>query len=242
MPTIIFEVEGLNPGDINEFSFSFVNDQEQIDLLQKAADALKFIPFIYKGLNLESNTILSNHYIKHKVGVMDPNAILFFVPTQYDASNSGQNVQTLRLLQPGEGFSITSPNIKSYTLLIEQTTSNNTTLVQAKAFHLKPNRLYILRYHSPNELVIVNYTENELVQATKFIADEGEFNTVPKVIVNDEPVALVKITELQALIDRVTALENKIKFGTQPVEEVLGEDDAPGTVYIKVENYGGNEN
>jgi hypothetical protein len=216
--------------------------EEELDLIQQAADALKYVPYIYKELILASNTNLSDHYIKHKVGIMDPNAILFFVPTQYDASNSGQNVQTLKLLQPGEGFSITSPNIRSYTLLIERTTSNNTTLIQAKAFHLKPNRLYILRYHSLNELVIVNYTENELIQATTLLADVAEFNVIPKVIVNDEPIALVKVTELEALAARVTALENKIKFGTQPVEDALTEDDAPGTVYIKVENYGGNEN
>jgi hypothetical protein len=216
--------------------------EEQFELLEKTAEALKFIPYIYKGINLESNTNLSNHYIKHKIGFLDSNAILFFIPTQYDSSNSGQNAQTLKFLQPGEGFSITSPNIRSYTLLIEKTTSNNTTLVQAKAFHLKPNRLYILRAHSSTELVIVNYTENELIQATLLLADEGEFNNTPKVIVNDEPIALVKATELAALQARVLALENKIKFGTQPVEEALDENDAPGTVYIKVENYGSNEN
>lgn len=216
--------------------------EEQLELLEQAADALKYVPYIYKGLNLTSNTNLSHHYIKHKVGVMDPNSILFFVPTQYDASNSGQNVQTIKFLQPGEGFGITSPNIKSYSVLIERTTSNNTTLVQAKAYHLKPNRLYILRSHSSTELVIVNYNENDVLQTTKLVADEGEFNVIPKVIVDDEPIALVKITELEALEARVLALENKIKFGTQPVEEALDENDAPGTVYIKVENYGGNEN
>lgn len=60
---------------------------------------------------------------------------------------------------------------------------------------------------------------------------------VPKVG-NDD---LVLATALVALAARVTALENKIKFGTATPEEGL-QGEQVGTIYVEVDDYGDGSN
>lgn len=214
---------------------------EEIDLLQNAADALKYVPYVYKGLNIAANTNLSHHYIKHKVGSIDLNSILFFIPTQLDTSNSQNNPQYLKLLQPGEGYNITQPNIKTYTIKIETSVTNNlgivnTTYETVKAKQLNLGKLYMLRAISSSELVIVNYNEKDFFQASKIVATEAEFDTIPKVNVNGDLISMVLETAFEALEERVTALENKIKIN-QPIDP----EDPEETIYIEAVPNGSNE-
>lgn len=217
---------------------------EEIDLLQQSADALKYVPYVYKGLSIAANTNLSHHYIKHKVGSVDLNSILFFIPTQLDTSNSLNNIQYLKLLQPGEGYNIIPPppvNIKTYTILIETSVTNNlgivnTTYEPVKAKQLHLGKLYMLRAISSTELVIVNYNEKDFFQASKVVAVEAEFETTPKVNVNGDLISLVLSTAFDELEARVEALENKIKIN-QPIDP----EDPEETIYIEAVPNGSNE-
>lgn len=214
---------------------------EELALLQKTADALKYMPFVYREVILTDNPNPSYHYIKHKIGKLDPNVVLFFIPTGYDFGNNGENLQFIRLLQPGEGFNVASPNNVTYKVMIENTTTNGETVItQAKAFHLKPQKLYLMRMFSADEVIIINYNYDDVVLATRLEAGEAYFNTVPKVIIDDEEISLVKSDELSALAARVTALENLIKVNTQSPEEAL-QNENEGTIYFKVDQYGSSE-
>jgi hypothetical protein len=208
---------------------------EELELLQSVSDTLKYVPVIYKEVILTANTDDSNHYIKHKVGNLDLNSLLFFIPLSFD--DSATDTQYIKLLQPGEGFSITSPNIKTYKVMFEKTTAEgNTTYEEAKRQHLRTLRLYILRMISDNEVVIVNYQETDVVNFTNAEFVNAKFISMPTIIVDEEEYTFVRSDDFNALKDRVEALERKIIVNTQAPEEALATAEE-GTIYVKVEEF-----
>jgi hypothetical protein len=213
---------------------------EELELLQNVSESLKYVPVVYKEVILSANTDTSHHYIKHKIGQLDFNSLLFFLPLSYDSSQT--DTQFIKLLQPGEGFTIDSVNIKTYKVLYEKTLPNgSTSFVEAKRQHLRSLRLYILRMISDNEVVIVNYQETDVVNFTanaEFV--NATFTTMPTIIVDEEEYTFVKSNEFLELKDRVSALERKIIVNTQAPEEALAQEDE-GTIYVKVEEYGSTE-
>jgi len=214
---------------------------EELALLNKAADALKYAPYIYREIILAANTNPSVHFVKHKVGLIDQHTVFYFIPTGIDSRNNFDNLQFISLLQPSEGFDSTSVNNKLYKVMIEKTLVNNTvTVTQAKAKELKPNRLYMLRAISSDELVIINYNIDEQLNTNFLIATDAEFLTIPKFNDNGTLYNLVKQSDLTALANRVTALENKIIVNTIAPEQALSGASAD-TLYVKVDEYGSSE-
>ena len=215
--------------------------EEELELLNKTASALKHVPYIYREVILASNTNPSNHYIKHKVGTVDNNSVLFFIPRSYDSRNNNENLQFLKLLQPGSGYSISSSDIVTYKIMIERNLNDGTASVeQAKALHLKPEKLYMLRLLSSTELLIINFNYDDELTVATFTASDAIFLSTPVVEVDGEEIALVKADDFAALVARVTALENKLKVNTQAPEEAL-QEEAEGTIYFKVDEYGSSE-
>jgi len=213
---------------------------EELELLQSVSEAFKYVPIIYREVILTSNGNPSDHYVKHKIGQIDINGLFFFIPLTYDV-NGSNNTQYIKLLQPGEGFTLESPNIKTYKVMFERTTSTGETVIsEAKPYHLKPQRLYMMRLLNADELIIINYSYNDLLLATKLEADIAEFKQVPKVIIDDSEYSLVKSDDFTSLVERVDALERKILINTQAPEEALANED-DGTIYVKVEDYGSTE-
>lgn len=212
---------------------------EELELLNSLSDSLKYVPIIYKEVLLEANTDPSHHYIKHKVGSLDLNALLFFIPLGYDTSD--QDVQYIKLLQPGEGYSITSPNIKSYQVFIEKTNPEGlTSYVPATRQNFRTLKLYMLRAISDNEVVIINYQESDVTTLTNVELIQANFTSMPKVTIDEEEYTFVRSDVFQALADRVAALERKIIVNTQAPAEALAQEDE-GTIYVKVEEYGSTE-
>lgn len=212
---------------------------EELALLQKTADALKYSPVVYKEVILSANTNPSNHYIKHKVGMLDQNALLFFVPLAYDTNDTDN--QFIKLLQPGEGYSISSVNIKSYQVFVEFTNVNGqTSYVPAKRKHLRVLKLYMLRLISPDQVVIINFQETDQATLTNAELTDAKFYGLPTVEIDEEVFTLVKSDDFEALVDRVAALERKIIVNTQAPEEALAQED-DNTIYVKVEEYGSTE-
>jgi len=207
---------------------------EELELLQNVSESLKYVPILYKEVILSANTDTSHHYIKHKIGTLDFNSLLFFIPLSFDESN---DTQYIKLLQPGEGFSISSTNIKTYKVMYEKTTAaGNTTYEDAKGQHLRTLRLYILRMISDNEVVIVNYQDTDVVNFTNAEFVTARFTSMPTITLAGEDYTFVKSNDFIALTNRVAALERKIVVNTQAPEEALAQEDE-GTIYVKVEEY-----
>jgi hypothetical protein len=214
---------------------------QELTLLTKAADALKYAPYIYREIVLAANTNPSVHFVKHKVGLIDQHTVFYFIPTGSDSRNNFDNLQFVSLLQPSEGFDSTSVNNKLYKVMIEKSLVNNTVVVtQAKAKELKANKLYMLRAISSDELIIINYNVDEQLNTNYLIATDAEFMTMPKVNINGTLYSLVKEADLITLAARVTALENKIIVNTIAPESALSGASAD-TLYVKVDEYGSSE-
>lgn len=213
-------------------------DANELALLQKAADALKYMPIIYKGLIISDNQNENHHYIKHKTGDVNFNQIIFFVPQK--VATTGTETQLIKLLQPGEGYDITSENIKTYTIKMEIGLDEEpwTRFDDCKKEHLKAQRVYMLRRISDTELVVINYRydTNLIGNSLEFV--DAHFTNAPTITVNDNPVTLATTSALNDLAARVTALENKIKVGTEDATTALADEDE-GTIYVRVEDYGG---
>jgi len=213
----------------------------ELALLNKAADALKYAPYIYREVILAANANPSIHFVKHKVGLIDQHTVFYFIPTGIDSRNNFENLQFITLLQPSEGFNAGSANNKQYKVMIEKTLINNTVVTtQAKAKELLANKLYMLRAISSDELIIINYNLDEQLNTNYLVATDAEFLTMPKLNVNGTLYNLVKESDLTALAARVTALENKIIVNTIAPENALS-GAAADTLYVKVDEYGSSE-
>ena len=210
----------------------------EIALLNKTANAVKYMPIIYKEVLITDSQDPNNHYIKHKVGDIGFSDLLFFVPQQIPAE--GTNVQYIKLLQPGEGYDITSANIKTYTIKIEVGLDEEpwTQFVDCQRIHLKPQRLYMLRKYSETELIVVNFRYDDALIGNTLTFAQGHFTSAPTTTVDGSSVTLVNTNDFNALVTRVSALEGLIKVGTQDAATALAEEDE-GTIYVRVEDNGG---
>jgi hypothetical protein len=208
--------------------------EEEIILLQKAADSIKYMPYIYRELPLVEGEFNENdHYIKHKVGQMDFNSVLFFVPRQ--VTSEGTSTQFVKMLAPGQTL---LNQAKSYKIIIEAySATSGTEFIECKKEHLFPHRLYMMRLYSETELIIINYRYDTSLVGTELKFQTALFGTVPEVGDEESSVLLVRKDDFDALTARVQALEDRFITGEGSAVEAL-DGAEPGTIYLKVDNYG----
>jgi len=201
---------------------------DMIEILSNVASTLKYTPYIYKEVDLEGNLPLHRHFVKHKDGVIDDKAVFFFIPVKYyDSTTPAQ----IGFLYPGEGYQVTN-NTKYFT--IKQEIGGSYSNLESQYF--LPNRLYMLRKLSSNELAVINYRSTdsftvETMEANRVTVTDDvtiEVNNIPKSL----RTALEDIVELKA---DVLKLMQQIKIGTAPAEDALQNEPAQ-TIYIKVED------
>lgn len=201
---------------------------DMIQILTDVAQTLKYTPYIYREVELGSQYPQYRYFVKHKDGIVDDKAVFFFIPFHYYES---ETTAEIGFLYPGEGYQVTN-NTKYFK--IKQELGGYVTELKAKDFI--PNRLYMFRKLSANELVVINYrsTDNlevEAMSATNIAVTNDvtiEVNSVPKSL----RTIIEAVTELQ---EDVSALKQAIKIGTAPAEEALADEPAQ-TIYIKVED------
>lgn len=208
--------------------------EEEIILLQKAADSIKYMPYIYRELPLvEGEFDPNDHYIKHKVGQLDFNSVLYFVPGQ--VTSEGTATQYIKMLAPGQTL---LSQARPYKIMIEAYSSTSgTEFIECKKEHLFPFRLYMLRMYSETEVIIINYRYDTSLIGTEIKFQSALFGTVPEVGTEESSVLLVRKDDFDALTARVQALESRFITGEGSAVEALDGAD-PGTIYLKVDNYG----
>lgn len=200
-------------------------------------DAIKYSPYIYSELSLVSNPATNNRYIKHKLGYIDRNAILFFVPSVADASGEDQ---FLMLIPPEAGYDLANVAIKRYLIKIETTSG---TYENAQAAHLIPGHLTMFRLLDNETVSIVNYTHRtSITTADLTVTEQLKFvkeGSRPQIKIGNQFYNLMSSKDLEGLFERVNQLEKRIVIGTEEPADALSDADE-GTIYMKVEYYGSN--
>jgi len=203
-------------------------------LLQQIAEAARRVPRIYRELALASNTNTNHHYIRHTIGSLDRGDILFFVPA---IIGEVEEIQYLKFIQPGAPISINNTDTVTYKIQVENHLGQHVNATP-DFFPMIPGRVYMMRLNGTGSVVIFNHSATDSLTVTDLVVQNNlNLTKVPKVG-NDD---LVLATALVALTARVTALENKIKFGTATPEEGL-QGEQVGTIYVEVDDYGDGSN
>lgn len=201
---------------------------------------LNYLPMIYNQQQVSSvNT--GEIIIKYPYDKIPDNALLFVLPLY--SSLKTNNILTIKMAQVSQdGKAVSYSNIKSYNILVEDT---NGTKRKASIGDIVANRLCMFRFITNNSSDIIlcnNPIYNNLKCSTLCITNSTKFYEIPRVVYYtsqgveiETPLALS--SELQSLTDRVSALEEKFKIGTDSAEKFFEENpDTPkGTIYLQVE-------
>jgi hypothetical protein len=205
-------------------------------ILQLILDSLKYMPFVYTETgNItdgQRNATTEVYYIRHKSEALDANSLIFFVP-----NTPGKNINYIKILSPTDGYDPIKS--KSYRVYVEKADGQAT---EALGSAIAPGRLLMLRLKfqptatAPGVLIVVNDPHKGSLTATDLtVTGTSNFSVAPTVGVDQ--LKLVNISELNALVNRVKKLEDRILIGTEDPAQAL--QDAPeGTIYLQVDNYG----
>ena len=201
---------------------------------------LNYLPMIY---NQQQLSYINNGeiVIKYPYEKIPENALLFVLPL-YSSLESG-NKLTIKFAQVSQdGSTISYATTKSYNIMVEDT---NGTKRKAGLGDIVANRLCMFRFitgNSPDIILCNNPIYNNLKCSTLCITNTAKFYKKPTIVYQTEigtelETALALDSDLQNLAERVTALENKFKVGTDTPEKYFDDNpNAPlGTIYMQVE-------
>ena len=197
---------------------------------------LNYLPMIYNQQNTEKNGEI---IIKYPYEKIPDNALLFVLPL-YN-SFEDDNYLVIKYAKVDSNGEVYYESGEPLHILIESTDG---TKKPARSGDIVANRLCMFRFMSRNskEVILINNPiYNHLKCTTLHIVQDATFCEIPKVLMKagtnseyETPLALNK--DLQSLEERVTALENKFKVGTEPAEEYFDKNNsAKGTIYLQVE-------
>lgn len=201
---------------------------------------LNYLPMIYNQQQI-STVNTGEIAIKYPYNNIPDNAILFVLPL-YSSLESNNKLVIKFANVSNDGTIINYNTVKTYNIMVEDT---NGTKRKAGLGDIVANRLCMFRFITGNSSDIIlcnNPIYNNLKCSTLCITNSAKFYEVPKIIYYtnqgvemETPLALNQ--DLQSLADRVTALENKFKVGTDTAEKYFENNpNAPqGTIYMQVE-------
>lgn len=208
-------------------------------LQQGLKKMLNYLPMIYNQQLEAVNT--GEFIIKYPYDTIPDNAILFVLPLY--SSLESNNKLTIKFAQVSQdGTAINYATTKSYDIMVEDT---NGTKRSASLGDIVANRLCMFRFITGNSSQIIlcnNPIYNNLSCSTLCITNQAKFYQIPKVIYHtvqgtevSDQVALDQ--DLKKLAERVEALENKFKVGTDTAKEYFEKNpNTPkGTIYLQVE-------
>lgn len=200
---------------------------------------LNYLPMVYNQQQL-STVNTGEIVIKYPYQSIPENALLFVLPL-YSSLESG-NKLTIKYAKVSEdGTTVSYTTTKSYNIMVEDT---NGTKRKASTGDIVANRLCMFRFITGNSSDIIlcnNPIYNNLSCSTLCITNDATFYKIPTVsyIKNNTTfkTELALNQNLLELEERVTALENKFKFGTDTPEKYFEANPSTpkGTIYMQVE-------
>ena len=204
---------------------------------------LNYLPMIYNQQASANNT--GEIIIKYPYDSIPNNALLFVLPL-YSSLEDNANIPnklTIKFAQISQdGNTVGYSKGKQYNILVEDT---NGTKRRASKGDIVANRLCMFRFISNNATDVIlcnNPIYNNLKCSTLCITNSTKFYEVPRLVYYtssgiEMEVPLALNSDLQSLANRVSALEEKFKIGTDSAEKFFEENpDTPkGTIYLQVE-------
>ena len=199
---------------------------------------LNYLPMIYNQQPIEQE---GEFIIKYPYESIPENAILFVLPLYNSVAKNNLLKIKFATVDPTTKL-VTYTVTKTYNIFIEDVEGSRRAATQGD---IVANRLCMFRFMSHNSSDIIlcnNPTYNNLSCSTLCTIGAAKFYKAPEVVYytgtgleKTTPVALN--VDLEALASRVLALENKIKFGTETIDQYLEKNPTTpeGTIYIQVE-------
>lgn len=199
---------------------------------------LNYLPMIYNQQQI-STVNTGEIIIKYPYEKIPDNALLFVLPL-YSSLSSG-NKLTIKYATVTSSGDVSYTVSKQYNIMVEGTDGKKR---KAGLGDIVANRLCMFRFITGNSSDIIlcnNPIYTNLSCSTLCITNEATFYQVPTVVYtangSEKKTTLALNQDLQSLAERVTALENKIKIGTDTPEKYFeANPSAPkGTIYMQVE-------
>ena len=211
--------------------------QEQV--LRLVSHNLKYGAYVYNQLTTLYDSWDGNYKIEYLYDKIPDNSLLFMVPVY--SSKETNNKLTLRYLTGTRTNSDgTQVGVYAETTLDIFIENPEGFLTRATSGDILPNRLCIFRFiKGDNKMVILINSPlyNSISVSTLNVVNETTFHTIPTVVdkVTESKIPLVTKVQLAELENRISILEDRIRFGTTDANEALA-DAEEGTIYIQVEN------
>lgn len=205
-----------------------------IDLLSKS---LNYTPVIYNQSSYKQENNDSKLYfiVEHQFTEIQKDSIFLFVPSKHAINGDNYlNIRTPYIANDKD----TKYSYKDNILPLYVETNEGFTK-KAEAGDIIPFRLCIIRFRTNGDQLIAIVCNSPLYNEAiynKLTVRECSFKEHPKLIdpETNEEYRLVSIKELEALEERIEALEKRIIFGTEDPETALSSSDT-GTIYIQYE-------
>lgn len=199
---------------------------------------LNYLPMIYNqqvDANKEYDFI-----IKYPYDSIPDNALLFVLPLTSskpkDINNNKYNKLVIKRARVYPDGTISYENISEYKILCEGSDGKKR---YADKGDIIANRLCMFRFISNNSTEIIlcnNPIYNNIGCSELIVTGDSTFSKPPTVPLENGETTLALNADLQDLVKRVEALENKFKIGTDSADKFFEENELPdGTIYLQVE-------
>lgn len=199
-------------------------------------ETYKYLPMIYTQTNTPSgNSTEDTYVISTHLNYLPNNSLLFILP-RYTSQTDNVKVKVI----------FGDKKEKEYKVYLEDTTG---VLTSAGPHSLVANRLAIFRFingTSDNIILTNNPYYNTVTTSNLNVANQAVFRRMPLYIPESEGEVdgqlitsgfeFVLKSDFQELLNRVTALENRLVVGKEDIEEVKDEL-SEGQIYIQVEDF-----
>lgn len=205
-----------------------------IQIMAMLEKSLKYTPILYRQstYSIDQNAFGNDYILEYKQTDIPEDSLLFFIPA-YSSNDSATCKLTIRVPSVNSSGTYSYSDIV-YDIIVEQ---NNDMPRKAGQGDIIANRMCIFRFRSITKQVILCNSPlyNDAIFSNVKVVN-AKFTNMPVYVDPNTNIeyALVSTKELSELKNKVTALENKIKFGTQDPEEAL-RDLPAGTIYIQHE-------
>lgn len=206
----------------------------QSEIIAKLSEALNYIPIVYKQSSFytDRDEYGKEFVLEFKQLSIPDDSLLLFVPS---VSSTGDNCKLIvRVPKANSQGSYEYTNVE-FNIIVE---TNDNLPRPAGRGDIIANRMCIFRFRrTTNEAILCNSPLYNDAVFNNITVTNAKFINKPEYVNPNNPslnYVLIASDEYNALLDRVSKLEAKIKFGTLSPEEALA--DAPsGTIYIQHE-------
>lgn len=197
-------------------------------------EVLPYLPKVYTQASYIPTTDnnLRKFGLIYKFSKLPSDCLIFFVPTQ--SSINGKNKLVIKVPS-----SITEDNVTysehEFTIVIE---TNDGKTREAGIGDIIAYRLCIFRFPkgNTNTIILTNSPSYNSIQVSNMTATNANFLNIPTVGENSiTRIKLATLADLSDIVSRLTAVEERIIYGTADPDEALA-TKPNGTIYVQVED------